>query len=281
MTDKLLPCPFCGGPAKTFRNNGTGQATCVAEYAECAGSDVAAPIAMWNRRLAYEAAKAAPGEAAPTGWKLVPVEPTDGLLRSMAVRYDHGLGVPGYYDQPIFGAENVGHAKRLEATIRTIRQLHEEVVGTGFYRSPAPPPDATAAGGVRHPGPNKQLDRVRIGDGDYVRADEAIKTIMELQRQLYDADRRFPALVPAAGGVDAVREALLTKAREYLAGSNPLHTSGGHKNVDLRDEIDAALASPAPSETGGEPCLVPPHHADRCTCSQCLSSAPASGGEDE
>ncbi|MGO4741568.1 hypothetical protein AB4099_34015 [Bosea sp. 2KB_26] len=58
---------------------------------------------------------------------------SDGLLMSMAIRYDHGLGVPGYYDQPVFGAENVGHQKRLDATMRAMRQLHEEVVGAGFY----------------------------------------------------------------------------------------------------------------------------------------------------
>lgn len=83
---------------------------------------------------AYEAAK-------PSGWVSVPVEPSDALLQSMAIRYDHGLGLPGYYDQPIFGAENVGHARRLEATITTMRQLHEEVVGTGFYR-PSPPTES-------------------------------------------------------------------------------------------------------------------------------------------
>lgn len=88
------------------------------------------------RRDARAAITAYQAEAWP-GQVLVPVEPTPELLRSMATRYDHGLGVPGYYDQPIFGAENVGHEKRLEATIRTMRQLHEEVVGTGFYR-PAP-----------------------------------------------------------------------------------------------------------------------------------------------
>ncbi len=68
------------------------------------------------------------------GGVIVPVEPTDELLRSMAIRYDHGLGVPGYYDQRVFGAENVGHARRMESTIRTMHQLHEEVVGKGFYR---------------------------------------------------------------------------------------------------------------------------------------------------
>lgn len=71
-----------------------------------------------------------------TKWKLVPVEPTEELLRSMAVRYDHGLGCPGYYDQ--FGEGE--QEKRLRATMTTMRQLHEEVVGTGFYRSASPAP---------------------------------------------------------------------------------------------------------------------------------------------
>ncbi len=69
---------------------------------------------------------------------LVPVEPPEALLRSMAIRYDHGLAVPGYYDQPIFGAENVGHARRMESTLTTMRQLYEEVVGKGFYRAAIP-----------------------------------------------------------------------------------------------------------------------------------------------
>jgi hypothetical protein len=68
-------------------------------------------------------------------WKLVPVEPSPGLLVSMAIRADHALGVPGYYDQPMMQqAHGVGHAQMLESTMRTMRQLHEEVVGTGFYR---------------------------------------------------------------------------------------------------------------------------------------------------
>lgn len=78
----------------------------------------------------------AEAERIPEGWALVPVVPSDDLLKSMAIRYDHGLGCPGYYDQPIFGAENVGHERRLQSTLTTMRQLHEEVVGTGFYRAP-------------------------------------------------------------------------------------------------------------------------------------------------
>lgn len=72
---------------------------------------------------------------------VVPVEPTPGLLMSMAIRYDHGLGVPGYYDSLSEAFSIKGHKgpmpthdERLQSTLRTMRQLHEEVVGTGFYR---------------------------------------------------------------------------------------------------------------------------------------------------
>lgn len=64
---------------------------------------------------------------------MVPKEPSEGVLASMAIRYDHGLGVPGYYDQPVFGAENGGHKRRMESTVSTMRKLYEEVVGAGFY----------------------------------------------------------------------------------------------------------------------------------------------------
>jgi hypothetical protein len=67
----------------------------------------------------------------PDDQALVSRTPTDGLLMSMAIRYDHGLGIPGYYDQPMF--EGITHKQRLESTLRIMRQIHEEVVGTGFY----------------------------------------------------------------------------------------------------------------------------------------------------
>jgi hypothetical protein len=62
-------------------------------------------------------------------------EPPIGLLMSMAIRYDHALGQPGYYDQPLFKSimEGTTHADRVEATIRTMRQLWAEVTGNGFY----------------------------------------------------------------------------------------------------------------------------------------------------
>lgn len=61
-------------------------------------------------------------------------EPSHGLLMSMAIRYDHALGCPGYYDDPMFSGSGVTHQQRLDSTLRTMRQLWEEVVGKGFYR---------------------------------------------------------------------------------------------------------------------------------------------------
>jgi hypothetical protein len=75
-------------------------------------------------RAAIEAAPAAPA----------PVDPSPGLLMSMAIRYDHALGLPGYYDGALFSGSGVTHAQRLESTLRTMRQLWEEVVGQGFYK---------------------------------------------------------------------------------------------------------------------------------------------------
>lgn len=64
--------------------------------------------------------------------KLVPAIPSYEHLKSMAIRFDHGLGTDGYYDtSPIQFGES--HAVRLENTINTMRQLYEEAVGEGFY----------------------------------------------------------------------------------------------------------------------------------------------------
>lgn len=67
-------------------------------------------------------------------WVLVPREPPEELLMSMAIRHDHALGIPGYYDQEFFGAERVSHEARLRAALRDMRKIYEEVVGGGFYR---------------------------------------------------------------------------------------------------------------------------------------------------
>lgn len=63
----------------------------------------------------------------------LPQGPPPGLLMSMALRYDHGLACPGYYDTlPSYPGET--HAKRLEYVLRVMRQIYEEVSGYGFYR---------------------------------------------------------------------------------------------------------------------------------------------------
>lgn len=55
-------------------------------------------------------------------------EPTDAVLRCMAITYDHGLGCPGYYDQELFGGEPGAHEKRLEDTMNLMRKLYQDVV---------------------------------------------------------------------------------------------------------------------------------------------------------
>jgi len=74
----------------------------------------------------------------------LPTVPPEGLLLSMAIRFDHGLGVQGYYDDPMFGPPS--HQKRLESTIRTMNQLYEEVSGGGFFTYPIPQGGAEGEG---------------------------------------------------------------------------------------------------------------------------------------
>ena len=60
-------------------------------------------------------------------------EPALGLLMSMAIRYDHALGMPGYYDSDVYKHLGVTHQQRLENTISTMRQLWQETAGQGFW----------------------------------------------------------------------------------------------------------------------------------------------------
>lgn len=67
------------------------------------------------------------------GFAVVPKEPTPGLLKSMALRYDHGIFAPHFdFGQ---GCPTVEERQRhIDVTLTTMKQLHEEVVGTGFYK---------------------------------------------------------------------------------------------------------------------------------------------------
>lgn len=64
----------------------------------------------------------------------LPKEPPIGLLMSMALRLDHGLGCPGYYDQEFLAMPGVSHARRVEVALENMRKVYEEIVGEGFYR---------------------------------------------------------------------------------------------------------------------------------------------------
>ena len=68
--------------------------------------------------------------------KLLPKNPPIGLLMSMAMRHDHAIGAPGYYDQPIFSRQRglISHRDRVNLTIQEMGKLYEEVAGHGFYR---------------------------------------------------------------------------------------------------------------------------------------------------
>lgn len=137
-----------------------------------------------------------PLDVQPKGTVLVPVEPAPGLLMSMAIRHDHGLGMPGYYDglraalpddHPM---KSVTHAQRLESTLRQMRQLHEEVVGAGFYK-----PELEADYAAQAPAPAPEIENLRR---DYARALDTIKghaaQIGMLEQQVREL-RAFRAMV--------------------------------------------------------------------------------------
>lgn len=104
-------------------------------------------IAWWNPDLTYNGAETDwenfPRWRSITHWRRLsdpdslleaPPEPPPGLLMSMAIRMDHGLGCPGYYDQISLGKDAPTHKQRLDGAIRLAAQMWEEVVGHGFYR---------------------------------------------------------------------------------------------------------------------------------------------------
>lgn len=72
------------------------------------------------------------------GLVVVPKVPSEGLLNSMAMRYDHGLFMPaGMSDFSPYATE-ADRQKKINSVKITMKQLHEEVVGTGFFRYEAP-----------------------------------------------------------------------------------------------------------------------------------------------
>ena len=95
----------------------------------------------WYQRYSENAANHHAVHEEPTHWKerpgmpgsevmRLPQNPPEGLLMSMAVRYDHGLGCPGYYDMLGVGE----HYKRQQTVLGVMSQLYEEIAGYGYYR---------------------------------------------------------------------------------------------------------------------------------------------------
>jgi hypothetical protein len=185
--------------------------------------------------LAYEAAKAAPVDAVPAGWKLVPVDPTEAMLNHIS------------------GAN-------FSALSPSKQRAEREAYRAVLAASPAPPPDATAAGGVAV----KALDLSNILKHAFLSGVVAAREIagheecdgpaLWAKYEPYEPgpyDRIRSALVPAAGGVDAVRG--LRQIVANLASVVRVQNGNRHDDINaLLSEADAALASPAPSETGGD-----------------------------
>ena len=77
------------------------------------------------------------------GLVAVPIKPSKGLLNSMAMRYNHAFGMSfGMPDKeieemrkksPIMGRQLLTSREK-EVIIGQMEQLHEEVVGKGFYQ---------------------------------------------------------------------------------------------------------------------------------------------------
>jgi hypothetical protein len=93
MSEKLLPCPFCGGEASAEQcvrvdYYGDWVVGCDNEQC-CAKPEVlaaikSAAIAAWNRRT-----PAPEGEA----WRTVPVEPTEAMIEAAHALWGEGTGV--------------------------------------------------------------------------------------------------------------------------------------------------------------------------------------------
>ncbi len=101
MTEKLKPCPFCGGEARPSEQvvPNTDIRYWIAICANCAAST---PLENWNTRPSV----------VPEGFKLVPVEPTEAMLRQ-AVSALTQAAYPGSRFAPVQHARTVWSAMLL------------------------------------------------------------------------------------------------------------------------------------------------------------------------
>lgn len=124
---ELKDCPFCGGPvhwcgSKIVEPDDELHTCHHIACPNCGDFDLskrddaetheelhAICAARWNKR------------AQPSGQVLVEQAPDPALLVSMAMRVDHGFGLL--------------EERAREVALDDMRKVHEEVVGTGYYRA--------------------------------------------------------------------------------------------------------------------------------------------------
>jgi len=95
----------------------------------------------WERIVEIDPeAQAGESREAPEGFAVVPVKPPRGLLVSMALRQNHAFMLDRDPADPLSAGVDPSHR---EATLSSMAQLYEEVVGEGFY---APDKEARYAG---------------------------------------------------------------------------------------------------------------------------------------
>ena len=121
MSEKLLPCPFCGGEARLIRLRGCLSAKCAGDFTECAGATDYVRVALWNRRT-----PAPEGEA--VAWRLRRV----GVVRWNLWDLDPRVDTPAYADaaewevQPLYASPvvPVGVSEVLDAAAAYLKDQY-------------------------------------------------------------------------------------------------------------------------------------------------------------
>ena len=103
------------------------------------------------------------------GWTVVPKSPSSALLMSMAVRLDHGLGVPGHYDSlnelreqlpglEVGDGQLLTHQQRVEEALEVARKAHAALVSPVHHSAKGIiVDDVVASVGAQHPHPHVRL----------------------------------------------------------------------------------------------------------------------------
>lgn len=160
----------------------------------------------------------------------VPVKAPPELIDSMVLRFDHGAFAPAGQELNgiPFGFQTEEERMRHINYLRTcMRQVHEEVVGTGFYKYPDAPASPSPAGGV-------QGVTVKPLEWEHVAG------------SIYDADGSGSLYRIVLRGDDWK----LARSGEYLGAYYTLEGAQDGAQSDYEQRILSALSSQAQT-TGG------------------------------